>query len=67
MKIAKSFTPREREVIEQLKAGKTQKQIAVILGISPKTVTTYLGNARFRMEVETNEQMMYELGCRVVS
>jgi RNA polymerase sigma factor (sigma-70 family) len=40
------LTPREAEVLELRKQKKTYKEIAEILGISPKTVDTIATKAR---------------------
>ena len=41
-----SLTKREREVFHQLIDGRTNKEIAFDLGLSPKTVETYRGRIR---------------------
>lgn len=46
------LTPREREVLEQLVAGKSQRDIAAKLSISPRTVEVY------------KARMMEKLQCR---
>jgi DNA-binding NarL/FixJ family response regulator len=39
-----AMTPREREIIQLLAEGKSNKQIAIALGISPKTVEVHRSN-----------------------
>jgi FixJ family two-component response regulator len=50
-----SLTPREREVLEQVAAGKLNKQIAAALGTVEKTVKVHRG------------RMMEKLGVRSVA
>ena len=38
------LTPREREVLQQVAEGQTNRQIAVRLGLSPKTVDSHRTN-----------------------
>lgn len=38
----KPLSPRERQIIELLVGGLTQKEVACQLGISPRTVSGYL-------------------------
>lgn len=37
-----TLPPRERQVLDRLWEGKTHREIAAELGISPKTVSTYV-------------------------
>ena len=46
-------TPREREVLSWLAAGKTDKDIAVIVGVSPRTVQKHLQHIYEKLGVET--------------
>ena len=48
-----SLTPRETEVLHWLAAGKTNKDIATILAISPRTVEKHLGRIFQYLGVET--------------
>ena len=50
---AAPLTPREREVLEWLGAGKTDKDIAAILVISPRTVQKHLQRIYEKLGVET--------------
>lgn len=47
------LSPREREVIEMLAAGKTPKQIAFELDLSRKTVDVHRGHIMMKMRAET--------------
>lgn len=47
------LTPREREVLEWVAAGKTDRDIATIVGISPRTVHKHLQHAYAKLGVET--------------
>lgn len=49
------LTPREREVVAQIAAGRTTREIADVLGISVKTVETH------------RQRIMEKLGCRKVT
>ena len=46
-------TPREREVLSWLAAGKTDKDIGAILGMSPRTVQKHLQHIYEKLGVET--------------
>lgn len=48
----KPLTPREREILLWVGAGKTDLQIAAILGISARTVQKHLENAYVKLGVE---------------
>jgi DNA-binding NarL/FixJ family response regulator len=56
------FAPQEQIVIQHLKVGKKQLQIAKLMGLSPKTIATYMANARKRKGAETSEQLMFWIG-----
>jgi DNA-binding NarL/FixJ family response regulator len=47
------LTPREAEVLNWLRAGKTNRDIAEILGISPRTVNKHLDRIYVKLGVET--------------
>jgi DNA-binding CsgD family transcriptional regulator len=50
---AAPLTAREREVLEWVAAGKTDRDIAAIVGISPRTVHKHLQHAYAKLGVET--------------
>jgi DNA-binding CsgD family transcriptional regulator len=47
------LTPREREVLEHVAEGRTNGEVAAVLGISQETVRKHLGNAYARLGVHT--------------
>lgn len=47
------LTPREREVLEGLAGGKTNKMIAIDLGISPRTVEVHRANLMDKLGAQT--------------
>jgi len=54
---AVTFTPRESRILDLLRAGLPQKDIAARLDISPWTVKRHLENARRRHRVATTTQL----------
>jgi FixJ family two-component response regulator len=48
-----ALTDREREVLDRLVAGRTVKEVAADLGLSPKTIDFHRGNIMDKMEVRT--------------
>jgi DNA-binding CsgD family transcriptional regulator len=50
---AMPLTPREREVLDWVAAGKTNRDIAAILGASPRTVEKHLERIYEKLGVET--------------
>jgi LuxR family transcriptional regulator, quorum-sensing system regulator SinR len=54
------ITPREREVLRWSAAGKSYWEIAVILGISERTVRFFMSNARRKLDVVSNTQAVAE-------
>jgi len=52
-KRAFQLTPRESEVLQWLAAGKTNRDIATILAMSPRTVNKHLERVYIKMGVET--------------
>lgn len=51
-----ALTPRERQILELLAAGRTQKQVAMVLGISGKTVGTHVQNTLAKLGVHSRVQ-----------
>ena len=59
------LTPREREVMELLIAGKTSKEIAAVLHVSVRTVEGHRRMVFFKMEVSSAAQLVRTvLGAR---
>lgn len=54
------ITPREREVLRWSAAGKSYWEIAVILGITERTVRFFMSNARQKLNVVSNTQAVAE-------
>jgi PAS domain S-box-containing protein len=52
------LTSREREVAALVVAGKTSKQIARALGVSPRTVETYRARLLRKLEVSTPTELV---------
>lgn len=47
-----TLTPREREVMELVVAGRHNREIAATLGISPRTVEVYKANLQIKLQVD---------------
>jgi len=47
------LTPRERDVLDWVAAGKTNRQVASILGTSPRTVQKHLEHVFAKLGVES--------------
>jgi len=59
------LTPRERDVMDLVIAGKPNKIIAADLGISPKTVEIHRGRVMEKMQVESVAELVrLDLLCR---
>lgn len=54
----RQLSPREREVLDLLGAGKTYKEIGTILGMSPKTVGTYRNRILGKLELKTTADLI---------
>ncbi|OEC37449.1 hypothetical protein A7D25_01940 [Pseudomonas sp. 21C1] len=54
------MTRREKDVMEHLVSGKTNKQIALALGISPYTVRDHLSSLMRKMDVESRTGLITE-------
>jgi DNA-binding CsgD family transcriptional regulator len=50
------LTPRECEILELLASGRSNKELARILGISPNTVKTHLASLYGKLEVQKRVQ-----------
>ena len=53
LRAALALTPREREVLDWVAAGKTNRDVAAILGASPRTVEKHLERIYEKLGVET--------------
>jgi two-component system, NarL family, response regulator NreC len=54
------LTPREREILQLLAEGKTNKEVAMILSLSPHTVETHRGNILQKLNLHgTPELILY--------
>ncbi|WP_342643949.1 response regulator FixJ [Rhodoligotrophos ferricapiens] len=53
-----SLSPRERDVLEQLVAGKPNKVIAFELGISPRTVEVYRASLMTKMQAASLSELV---------
>jgi DNA-binding CsgD family transcriptional regulator len=58
---ASRLTPREREILEHVAAGRTNGEVARLLWISPGTVRKHLENAYEKLEVHTRTGAMAAL------
>ena len=58
------FSERERKVIEALLQGKSNKQIAVVLGLSLRTVEFHLSNVYKKLGVASRTEAVIELSER---
>ena len=54
-----SLTPREREVLEHLLAGKLNKQIAAALGTVEKTIKVHRGRVMQKMKVQSVAELVH--------
>ena len=59
---AEALTAQERRVLELVVQGKTNKQIAITLGLSDKTVKNYLSNAFQKLEISRRGEAAAALG-----
>ncbi|MBX4969627.1 response regulator transcription factor [Rhizobium binae] len=53
-----AVTPREREIIGWMAAGKTAAEIGAILAIAPITVNTHIANAKAKLGVFTETALV---------
>ena len=52
------LTPRERDVVWLVGTGHSSKQIALVLGITPKTVESYVERARLKLNAVNRSHLM---------
>ncbi|MGI0025698.1 MAG: helix-turn-helix transcriptional regulator [Nitrososphaera sp.] len=55
------FSPREITIVQALAIGKTDKEIASMLKMSPKTVRWHLKTIRTKMGVKTRTAIVHKL------
>jgi RNA polymerase sigma factor (sigma-70 family) len=53
-----TLTPREREVMDLVVAGRHNREIAVLLGISPRTVEVHKARVMEKMQVDSVPQLV---------
>jgi DNA-binding NarL/FixJ family response regulator len=64
---AEALTPREREVLQLLAEGKSNKEVAVVLEISPKTVETHRARIFAKLHLHSmNELVRYAIRNQVI-
>lgn len=62
------LTPREREVLQLLAEGKSNKEVAALLGLSPYTVESHRGNIMQKLNLHsTPELVLYAVRKGVIS
>jgi DNA-binding NarL/FixJ family response regulator len=52
------LTPRQREVVSLLAAGRTMKEVASALGLSPRTVETHKYQIMAALELKTTAELI---------
>ncbi len=61
------ITPREREIVQLLAEGKSNKEVASALGISVKTAETHRANVMRKLKIHTiSELVLYALHNEIV-
>lgn len=61
------LTPREREIVQLLAEGKSNKEIAVLLGISVKTAETHRANIMLKLDIHSvTELVRYAVRNRII-
>jgi DNA-binding NarL/FixJ family response regulator len=65
--VASRLTPREREIIQLVAEGRTSKEIASRLGLSPKTVEAHRANIMNKLNLHSASQLvLYAVRNRIV-
>ena len=61
------LTPREREIVQLLAEGKSNKEVATALGISPKTVETHRTNIMRKLDLHSiSDLVRYAIRNKVI-
>jgi DNA-binding CsgD family transcriptional regulator len=61
------LTPREREVLQLLAEGKSNKEVAAILGISVKTAETHRANIMLKLDFHSvTELVRYAVRNKII-
>jgi len=61
------LTSREREIVQLLSEGKSNKEVAVVLGISSRTVETHRANIMRKLGVESlSDLVRYAIRNRII-
>ena len=62
-----TLSPREREVVQLVGEGETSKEIAVLLGVTLKTVETHRSNIMLKLQLHsTVELVLYAVRNEIV-
>jgi DNA-binding NarL/FixJ family response regulator len=65
--ISRCITPREREIVQLLAEGKSNREVASALGISVKTAETHRANVMRKLKIHTiSELVLYALHNEIV-
>jgi DNA-binding NarL/FixJ family response regulator len=65
---AEGLTPREREIVQLLAEGKSNKQVAAVLGISIKTVETHRATVMRKLRLESFADLVrYAIRNKIVA
>jgi DNA-binding CsgD family transcriptional regulator len=61
------LTPREREIVQLLAEGKSNKEVADLLGISVKTAETHRANIMLKMDFHSiTELVRYAVRNKII-
>ena len=55
---ADALTPRELDVLRLLAKGNTNRQIALLLGLSMRTIENYRGNLKAKLGLESRVELV---------
>ena len=62
------LTPREREVLQLVAEGRTNREIAVLLGLSPKTIDTHRTKSMQKLDLhDTPAVTRFAIRCGLIS